>query len=474
MAVPPEMRQIEHSIDKAIQQLPIWHYSRNLLLKAVSDYYLDAIEVIFLSQIQAKTENNCEHFHYNQMLEQDIRFGVFQALKWAMEFPTEHEGTTTPSFQEVHDLIDLGKDYEVIVDFLKCAGQDLLDIVVDQANKVITIYEGGDLTGADSQLTDHQHRHLTNYQHVNLTEDDDQLTSKWNAGEFRRAVKFMAILAKRRSHTVCYNANGTLIDLFSRPTLIELPDMSDPALNAVMEDLTLSPEKVQGDKKWHLTTFFDMPLIRIGDSRFGVSDVLIALWSFAGNDHMLRVASRVDPDQYTKVSGLREDRMITLCKSILENKSWHVEPHKKVPGPPQREIDIFAHRRNQNMVLQLKSTLRPEAPWEVHKRNQDLIEGVEHTSEILNIIKPKPIGFVITDGYCGDFISWTSALGKSVPIGTLRDLADIAENPEMSITLLKQRVGFDFTQKSEPIPDRDFDVMGWKFRVVDTPSPSRI
>lgn len=87
------------------------------------------------------------------------------------------------------------------------------------------------------------------------------------------------------------------------------------------------------------------------------------------------------------------------------------------------------------------------------------------------MLPPKPVLFVITDGYRGDYLTWASALEHDIPIGTLRDLKDIAENPIDAIKLLKERVGFDSNRPAQPIPDRSFEIMGWTMRVVDAPPP---
>ena len=36
---------------------------------------------------------------------------------------------------------------------------------------------------------------------------------------------------------------------------------------------------------------------------------------------------------------------------------------------------------------------------------------------------------------------------------------------------MKKRVGFDRTGPSGPIPEREFEIFGWKMRLVDAPAP---
>jgi hypothetical protein len=474
MAVPVEMRQVEDEIDQAIRRLPIWKYSRSVLLRRILSHYRYGTQFLMERYSRALIERDSKEMLFLETCGTEITFGLFQAFKWAMEFANERRKSTAPPDKALNRLIELGCSYRMVVDFLKCANHDLVGIEVDQQERTVRIYEGGDLTGADHQLVSYQLKHLRNYRHVDLTEDSDQLTRSWNAGEFRRLIRHLSDFAQEQSHTVGYDSNGVKIDLFKRPTLIEVPDLHDSVMNAVIEDLTLSPEKIQ-ELRYQPVTFMEMPLVKIGKRRFGVSDILITLGDFACDDYMLRVACRVDRDQYSKVSGLREDRMIAFCKDEFEAKGWKVEPHKKIRRQPkkeiEKEIDILARRETETVVLQLKSTLRPEAPWEVYKRNEDILKGVEHTGQVLQLLQKNALGFVITDGYRGDYVTWASALRASIPIGTLRDVSDIAQDPVNTIELLKQRVGFDQSRKPEPMEDREFNMMGWRIKVIDSPSP---
>jgi hypothetical protein len=59
-----------------------------------------------------------------------------------------------------------------------------------------------------------------------------------------------------------------------------------------------------------------------------------------------------------------------------------------------------------------------------------------------------------------------------VPIGTLDDISDIALNPHQIFELLKAQVGFtNAPPKGAPF-ERTFELMGWKFSIVDSPAPN--
>lgn len=123
------------------------------------------------------------------------------------------------------------------------------------------------------------------------------------------------------------------------------------------------------------------------------------------------------------------------------------------------------------MIIQLKSTLRPQTPWEVFKRNEDLVNGLKQTRSLLDRGVASH-GFVVTDGYRGDHTCWDKALADDIPIATLYDVETIAEDPAAAIAEVKKRVGIaDGAASPEGLPDREGDLLGWKLRIVDAEAP---
>jgi hypothetical protein len=130
-----------------------------------------------------------------------------------------------------------------------------------------------------------------------------------------------------------------------------------------------------------------------------------------------------------------------------------------------------SERGEARLVLQLKSTLRPESPWEVLTRNEDVIDGITHTSEVLKRLPAGTRGFVLTDGYRGDYQTWKEALTRDVMTGTLEDIEAVASEPSRAPEILKERVGFRRHTQRTSIPDREQELFGWKLRLVDAPPP---
>ena len=141
------------------------------------------------------------------------------------------------------------------------------------------------------------------------------------------------------------------------------------------------------------------------------------------------LAAREDEEQYNQVSGLREDRMINAClTAFAESKGgWRVDSSVALTDPPQ-EADIVAARSGDTLVIELKSTLRPETVWEVYKRNQDILNGLRQAESLVRR-GVGDRGLVITDGYRGDYMCWKEALRQNVAIGTLGELEDLARDP---------------------------------------------
>ena len=120
----------------------------------------------------------------------------------------------------------------------------------------------------------------------------------------------------------------------------------------------------------------------------------------------------------------------------------------------------------------MKSTLRPQSPWEVHKRNEDVLEGIRHTAEILGRLGGAATGIVITDGYEGDYATWKESLATGVPVARLEDLEWIAENPRAAFDVLARRAGIEPGSPPKTLPERSVDLCSWKMTLLDQVKPS--
>ena len=240
-----------------------------------------------------------------------------------------------------------------------------------------------------------------------------------------------------------------------------------------MYSTTLRCRQSSDDKvKWRLVSLLDTPIVQVGDRFCGLSSDLKTVAAI--DDYMLRLAARVDPDQYSAATTLREHRMISICRDALEHivPPWSVAAHVLYKDPPQ-EADVLASRDAKTLILQLKSTLRPETPWEVYKRNEGLIDGVNHTKRLVDRGAATQ-GFVVTDGYRGDYACWAEALASGIPIATLYDLEVIASDPIAAVAEIKNRVGITASPPgpSQGVEDREGELMGWALRFLDKDVPT--
>lgn len=152
----------------------------------------------------------------------------------------------------------------------------------------------------------------------------------------------------------------------------------------------------------------------------------------------------------------------------VSEAGWAFTPHYHLLNPP-REIDGYATKGTETCILQLKSTLRPQSPWEVYKRNTGVIEGIAHTSEILPRVGQGAVGIVITDGYEGDYATWRESLATGVAVATLADLDWIAKNPQGAFKVLAERAGIVEDSATQSLPERSMPLCGWTLRILDEP-----
>lgn len=477
MVVSERVRQIEQEIDEAICRLDVWRRPKASLLGQIMNTYRDAIEVVAISHFFMQTEGealglSAHEFGVLLMEESRHRRGVLWALKWASDFCSENGSTPDLAPEALVDLLALGARYEAFVDLLKRANHGAIAIKIDEQSKTLMCYEGEQATDADAEIVIKQRLSAPFGYQVSLTADEDQLTSHWTAGDYRRVL---AGLAKRAAES----GDRIVVDLASlaggrtgevaipRPTIVWLRRPGEDPDRQVFDDLVLP---VDGRiSKWKLVALLDTPVVRIGDRHCALSSDLQAIARI--DDYMLRLAALVDEDAYSRASTLRERRMIERCQAAFEGASqpWSIRTRVKFADPEQ-EADVIAGRGEQSVVVELKSTLRPETPWEVHKRNEDIIHGVKQAKALVDRGAGRQ-GFVLTDGYRGDYECWGEALRQGVPIGSLGDLPEIAHDPDAAAASLKAKVGIGSGAPRERLPDREETLMAWKIRLIDAAAP---
>ena len=480
MGIPNRIREIESEIDSYIRELPIWKASKDALLGDIMGAYRDGVEVTFVIVLHALTiDAPLPEFGAATGLESQVRAGMLWALKWASEYCPLDGQCGIYSDGELEELLLLGAHYEVFVDALKRNKHDLHTVQVDERQRTITFYEGGPVTAYDSQIVQHQ-RIIGSLPHVSLTEDGDQLTARWTAGDYRRVTRKLRELSALDEKTILVDPVllarlGKPPISMPQPTLVWFERPAHAPDCYVFDDLTL-PRMIDDKLKWKLVSFLDRPVVQVRGRYCAVSTDIMTISRI--DDYMLRLAAQVDNDQYNRATTLREERMIGICKDAFEKspRPWTADAHLRLTDP-LAEIDILATRLDTSVVLQLKSTLFPETPWEVYKRNEDIINGVQHTKRILDRGAGK-YGFVVTDGYRGDFSCWAEALAAGIPIATLDDLDVIASDPAEAVSEVKARVGITHpTPEASESPggllDREWRMAGWTFRLVDDKVPPR-
>ena len=464
MPVPNEMCCMEKEIDARVESMPLWKWGRAAVLEGLMDIYRDCIESTFVRALDAEVFGNADDVQTAREHEDGLRNGAFWALKWATKYCAEvgREGPIYP--KELLEAILAGRAYDVLVDVLKYARMGLMSLSVDRESKEISCYEGKDLTGFDAEIVEHQQTLGPTHFHTSLTSDGDQLTSTWCAGDYRRVVRHLAHFAGSQEGQIARTFDGGEISI-AQPTLVWLDRPSNPPDVYVFDSLTMSG-KMSGPFMWRARSLLETPIVSCAGRFCAVSSDLKTIACV--DDYMLRLAAREDEEQYSKVSGLRERRMVKVCLAAFDgsNGGWTVRSPVTLTDPP-KDADVVASRSGDSLVIELKSTLRPETPWEVYKRNQDILKGL---CQAENLVRRRVgnRGLVITDGYRGDYVCWGEALRRDITIGTLGDLEDLARDPDHAIRTIKTKAGVPTGEHGgRRLPDRKVNLFGWTLCLTD-------
>lgn len=347
--VDADVRKVEAEIDDCIRKMAVWKVKREVLLQRLMTIWRDALELLHLKfahaamfQIEGGTESLL-------MMEHVMAAGVYQALKWAMEYAQEDGISEVTDEVLVHLVMSVGGPYQALVDALKLGGYDRAEFSVNQNSKTLTIYEGGNVSGHDAAVVRYDHVTVPFHKQNPLVDDADQLTTQWTAGEYRQYWQWLRSIAEASETETIMGQAGPLAplqEIMKRPVVVQIPSPPTP-LEQVQRDLTLTPDKIKSAMKWKIDSWHDCPLVQIGDRVFGVSSAILTLAGL--DDYMLRAAVLNDSAQYERVSGLREERMIAVCKEIFEKGGWTFTPHYRLTAPP-REIDVHATKDGENVL----------------------------------------------------------------------------------------------------------------------------
>ena len=361
--VPDEVRNIEKEIDAKVASMPLWRHGRATVLEGLMGTYRHCIEHTFVRALDAEVFGKSDDAHTARVHEDRLRNGVLWALKWATKYCPEVGRDGPIDRQHLLDAILVGPTYDVLVDVLKYGENDLMALSVNRESKEITCCEGEDLTGFDAEIVEHQQTVGPTHVHTPLTSDGDQLTSKWCAGDYRRVVRHLAEFANSREGQIGVRRDfATTLDggeiSIPQPTLVWLNRPSHPPDAHVFDSLTM-PRQMSCTFMWKARALLETPIANCAGRFCALSSDLKTIACI--DDYMLRLAAREDEKQYSRVSGLRESRMVKACMTAFEgsNRGWRVRSPVTLTDPPQ-EADIVASRSGEMLVIELKCQRRSE------------------------------------------------------------------------------------------------------------------
>ena len=177
-----DVRQVEGEIDSCIQRLPIWNVKREVLLRHLMKFWRDGLELVHLKYAHAAMFQVEEDLQSSLAAEHLISTEAYQAIKWAMEYARDDglEGISDKALIDV--VMTVPVPYTLFGDALKLGLHDRAEFSVDQDSKILTIYEGGNVSGHDSAIVRRDHTTVPFHKQSPLVDDADQLTTRWTAG----------------------------------------------------------------------------------------------------------------------------------------------------------------------------------------------------------------------------------------------------------------------------------------------------
>lgn len=469
--VSPQVRDAEAAIDGAIRALPVWQSTRDATLKAVLDVYRDLLDVVFVEmgrqRILAEFLGPREATPLVPIvMEHRLHTGIFWILKWALAWCPD-AGHAPPTPDDITSLVGTGSAYVHLVDALWMHKRDWGRVDVDLASRTLLISEGGDQTGGDRELAEYLHGFLALHRHHSFTDDSDKLTSRWTAGEYRAFGKALIDECSRLcTETVQFSGTDPPLDLFKRPVILPVPDALVAQHEFLVRDLALTHERLADPGAcWRLSSWLDTPLVECGGAYWCASNAVQSVFREYHDDYMLRLAALVDAKHYSLVSQAREQRMRDFCVKALESKGWTCTAPLTLKNP-QADIDVYAVRGSVTLLLELKSTLRPETPREVASRNDDIHLGIRKSEERRARFPEDTIAVVVTDGYRGEYRTWADALRRRVPLLTTDELDRLATDPTAYLNDL--RVWSETRPIGDnPFPERESVLLDWRLVVRD-------
>jgi hypothetical protein len=408
--------------------------------------------------------------------EENCRLGTMWAMKWINEYARDSGREFRDSDEgPLFELIAFAGTYQVWVDALWYAEHGPCELIVDMASRRITCFEGPDLTGRDSDVVQRARLKAPLTAQTVLTEDTDQLTRNWTAGDYRQTLKNLADgVASTGSRIFLpewHARREGARDSIPRPTLVELSDLDMSIFKEFVINDLVFPEITDEYNKFRFSCLMDTPIIKLRGKWVTLAQDILALARV--DDYMLRLAALRDNTQYRIASTLREARMIQRCAIALEAPAngWRVRERVRFSNP-DGEIDIVATRGSSCIVLELKSTLRPQSPSEVRKRNADLLKGIDQAVQAREFTGAQ-IAFVVTDGYPGDYECWHKADSRGVILATLDEIDQIALDPVAAAFRIRASAGMNGPRSVGKLSEneRECELIGWTLRLVDSAAP---
>jgi hypothetical protein len=226
-----DVRRVEAEIDSCIRGMPIWNFKRDVLLQRLMTIWRDGLEVVHLRYAHAAMFQLEEGLQSSLAIEYLISTGAYQAIKWAMEYARDDGPEEIPDETLIDLVMKVPAPYVVLVDALKLGAHDRTEFSVDQDRKILTIYEGGNVSGHDSAIVRRDHATVPFHKQSPLVDDADKLTTRWTAGEYRQYWHWLrSVIDRAQTETIMAQAGplAPMQEIMKRSVVVDIPSPPAP------------------------------------------------------------------------------------------------------------------------------------------------------------------------------------------------------------------------------------------------------
>lgn len=266
-----EVRVVEREIDECIRKMSVWNTKRDFMLRRLVMLWRDAVELAQMLAAHAQMFGVEDGLQRSLAGEHLMVTGLYQTIKWTLEYGADKGNEEIADETLIPFVMKVAAPYQLLVDALKLGAHGMADFSLDHAEKTLTVYEGGEVSGHDFSIIERDHSTNPFHKQTPLIDDSDQLTKNWTAGQYREYWKWLNSRAEDAEKDTIMGQGGPLapmVEIMKQPVVLDVP-VPPASLGHVQQDLTLTSDKAKSSLKWKIDSWHDCPLVCVGNSVLG-------------------------------------------------------------------------------------------------------------------------------------------------------------------------------------------------------------